>query len=87
MIEKVILICSCGGQWKRAAEAFNILFPNEVLPEIIKGRDKVGKFAREHNNDHLKAISKLSGKYSYYVELDGDKIVKEYDLIKMTRIA
>ena len=72
---------------KRAAEAFSVLFPTEVLPDIIKGRDRLYKLGKELNNDHIIAISKLSGKYAYYVELDGDKIVKEYDLLRGSRLA
>lgn len=84
---KYILCCSCFNMGKRAAEAFSVLFPTEVLPDIIKGRDRLYKLGKELNNDHIIAISKLSGKYAYYVELDGDKIVKEYDLLRGSRLA
>ena len=84
---KYILCCSCFNMGKRAAEAFSVLFPTEVLPEIVKGRDRLYKLGKELNNDHIIAISKLSGKYAYYVELDGDKIVKEYDLLRGSRLA
>lgn len=86
-MEKVILTCSCFNMKKKASESFSLLFPNEPLPDIIKGRDRVYKFAKDKGNDHLIAISKLSGKYAYYVEMDGGKIIKEYDLLKGTRIA
>lgn len=84
---KKILCCSCFRMDKRASEAFSVLFPNEVLPEIIKGKDKIYKFAKDIKNDHITAISKLTGRFAYYVELDGDKIITEYDLMKGTRIA
>lgn len=84
---KVILCCSCFRMEKKASEAFSVLFPNEVLPDIIKGKDRIHKFAREINNDHITAISKLTGKFAYYVELDGNKIIREYDLVKGTRLA
>lgn len=84
---KYILVCSCFNMSKKASEAFTTIFPNEVLPDIIKGKDKIFKLATELNNEHLKAISKLSGRFAYYVNLDGDKIVSEYDLIKGRRIA
>lgn len=84
---KIILVCSCHNMSKKASEAFALLFPDEILPEIIKGRDRVYKFSQEINNEHVKAISKLGGKYAYYLEIDGDKIIKEYDLIKGKRIA
>lgn len=72
---------------KKAAEAFSLLFPDKLLPDIIKGRDRIYKFSQKINNEHIKAISKLGGKYAYYVEIDGDKIVQEYDLITGKRIA
>lgn len=84
---KKILCCSCFRMDKKASEAFSVLFPNEVLPDIIKGKDRIHKFAKEINNDHITAISKLTGKFAYYVELDGNKIIKEYDLMKGTRLA
>ena len=72
---------------KKASEAFCLLFPNDVLPDIIKGRDRIYKLAKEINNDHILAISKLSGKFAYYVEIEDGKIVKEYDLVRGKRVA
>lgn len=72
---------------KKAAEAFSILFPNKVLPEIVRGRDRLYKLAQQLSNEHIKAISKLSGKFAYYVVLDRDKIIEEYDLLTGRRIA
>ena len=79
-IEEYILVCSCFNQEKRASEAFAIRHPDKVLPPIIKGRDRIYKFAKERNNDHLEAISKLTGKYAYYITLQGDKIITEEEL-------
>lgn len=87
MTEKRLLICSCFNQDKKAKEAFSVLFPKEELPEIIRGKDRIYKFAKEKNNKHIEAISKLSGKFAYYVELDNDKIIKEYDLVHGKRLA
>lgn len=84
---KYILVCSCFNMSKKASEAFTTIFPNEVLPDIIKGKDKIFKMASELKNEHIKAISKLSGRFAYYVNLDGDKIIEEYDLIKGRRTA
>lgn len=86
-MKKVILCCSCFNMSKKASEAYALLFPNEILPDIIKGRDRIYKFAKEIGNDHLLAISKLSGKFAYYVKIDGNKIVEEYDLVHGRRIA
>lgn len=84
---KYILVCSCFNMSKKASEAFTTIFPNDVLPDIIKGKDKIFKVASELKNEHMKAISKLSGRFAYYVNLDGDRIIEEYDLIKGRRIA
>lgn len=85
-MKEYILTCSCFRMDKRASEAFCIKFPEKVLPGIIKGRDRIYKLAQQLNNDHIKAISKLSGKFAYYVVLDGEKIVEEYDLLTGRRI-
>lgn len=82
----VILICSCFNMKKKAAEAFSLLFPDVVLPEIIKGKDSIFKFSQSVQNKHIEAISKLSGRFAYYVELDGDTITKEVDLMTSKRI-
>ena len=84
---KYILCCSCFKMDKKAAQAFSVIYPNEVQPEIIKGRDRIYKFSQTINNDHIKAISKLSGKFAYYVNIKGDKIIEEYDLLRGSRVA
>lgn len=84
---KIILTCSCFNMGKKSSEAFSILFPDEVLPEIIKGKDRIYKFAQQHNNEHIKAISKLSGRFAYYLDMQGDKVIEEYDLLTGKRIA
>ena len=83
----VILCCSCYGMEKKAREAFSLLFPNEVSPQVVKGRDRIYKFAKTTGNDHILAISKLSGKYAYYVKLSEDNaILEEYNLLTGARI-
>lgn len=86
-MREYILCCSCFNMSKKASESFSVLFPNKVLPPIVKGRDRISKLASELNNEHIKAISRLSGKFAYYVGLTDNKITKEYDLIKGKRIA
>lgn len=83
----LILICSCFNMTKKASEAFSLLFPDQVLPQTIKGRDRIYKLGKELQNDHILAISKLSGKFAFYVELDGDTITKEYNLLTGRRVA
>ena len=83
---KYILTCSCFRMDKKAAEAFTTIFPDEVLPTIVKGRDRIGKLSQKINNDHINAISRLSGKFAFYVELEDNKVVTEYNLLTGKRI-
>lgn len=84
-IKRFILTCSCHNMDKRAKEAFSLLFPDQILPDIVRGRDRIYKLALETKNEHLKAISKLGGKYAYYVELADDVIIKEINLLNGAR--
>ena len=86
-MNRYILTCSCHNMNKRALEAFSLLFPDKVAPEIIRGRDRIAKFAQSIQNDHIKAISRLSGRFAYYVTIEDGKIVEEWDLLKGKRIA
>lgn len=83
----VIICCSCAKMDKKASEAFSLLFPGEPAPSIVKGRDRVFKLAQSIGNEHIKALSKLSGKFAYYVELEDGKVVKEYNLVTGARTA
>lgn len=85
-VHDYLLTCSCFNMSKRAAEAFSLRYPDRILPEIVKGRDRLYKLAKTIGNDHILAISKLSGKFMYYVRLEGNKIIEEVDLQKGTRI-
>lgn len=84
---KVILTCSCFNMEKKARAAFSALYPNEISPDLIKGRDRIYKFAIQTGNEHIKAISKLTGRYAYYIQLENGVIKKEYDLLRGKRIA
>lgn len=87
-MKSYVLTCSCHNMGKRASEAFCLLYPNQELPEIIKGRDRLHKLAKELGDNHLLAISKLSGKFAYYVELDDNNtITKEINLLTGARVA
>lgn len=83
-----LLVCSCFNMKNRAKEAFALLLPNRILPDLVKGRDRIYKLGQSTGNEHILAISKLSGKYAYYVRLDEEnKIVEEWDLLRGKRIA
>lgn len=88
-MKKYILCCSCFGMEKRAKEAFGLLtYGREVLPEIVKGRDRLYKLGKSLDNQHIIAISKLSGRFAYCVELDDkNTITKEINLLTGGRIA
>lgn len=79
-MKEYILICSCFSQAKRASEAFAIRHPDKELPPIIRGRDRIYKLAKELNNPHIEAISKLTGKYAYYIALQNNIITYEEEL-------
>ena len=84
---KYILTCSCSGRDKKAAMEYEILFPGEPVPEIIKGRDRLMKFASQYDNGHLRALAKLGGKFAYYVNIDDNgNILEEYNLINGKRV-
>lgn len=86
-MKRLVLTCSCHNMAKKATEAFSVLFPNEQMPPITKGRDRIYKLAKELGNDHVLAISKLSGKFAYYVELGNNNVItKEYNLITGVRV-
>lgn len=87
-MKSYILICSCFNMEKKAREAFSILFPNEISPTVVKGRDRIYKLSQSLDNEHIKAISKLTGRFAYYVQLnESDQVTEEYNLITMQRIA
>lgn len=86
-MNEIILCCSCFKMDKKAAEAFSLLFPDKILPSIIRGRDRIYRYAKEIDNDHIIAISKLSGKFAFYLELKKNKVVKEYNLLTGKRVA
>lgn len=86
MTKKYLLVCQCSGQSDKAKTSYDILFKGQPTPEIRRGKDSIFKLACELNNEHLKAISKVKGVFSYYVAIDNGEIVEEYDLITGKRL-
>lgn len=85
---KYIFVCQCSGGPEKAKAAYEILFPNAQMPQIIKGKEAIAKFASQYQNDHLKAIAKLKGNFAYYLDISTTgKITEEYDLITGKRLA
>lgn len=81
-----LLVCSCHRMDKKAAEAFSLRYPDRILPDIIRGRDRIYKLGKALGSPHIIAISRLTGRFMYYVGIEGDKIIEEIDLQKGTRI-
>lgn len=82
-----ILVCTCHAQDEKAKEAFAVRFPGVPIPPVIKGKANLFAFAEQIHNEHLKAIAKLSGKFSYYVKINDDGVItEEYDLVRGTKI-
>lgn len=86
MTKKYLLVCLCSGQSEKAKTAFSILFPNEKTPEVRRGKESIFKLATSLDNEHLKAIAKVKGVFSYYVSIDNGEIVEEYDLVTGKRL-
>lgn len=85
---KYLLVCSCFNMEKKAREAFSVLFPNEVSPTVVKGKDNIAKLSKSFDNEHIRAISKLTGKFAFYVHMnESNQITEEYNLITMKRTA
>lgn len=88
-MNKYILCCSCFGVEKRAKEAFGLLTHGQKeLPEIVKGRDRIYKLGKRLSSPHVIALSKLTGKFAYYIQLGQNNVItEEYDLLRGARIA
>lgn len=91
MIE-VILVCSCSGMEKKAADTFSIVYPGHPIPKVYKGKDKVRALSEQHPGTNLaryvQGVSKKAGRWAYYLVADeqGD-ITLLYDLITNARVA
>lgn len=83
---RYILSCDCSGQKERAIASYNLLFPDTDLPEVVVGREHISVLAFNLKNDHIKSISKVKGIFSYYIEVEDGKIIKEYDLVTGRRL-
>lgn len=83
----VIVECSCSGVKERSASAFNVLYPDAELPQQVVGKDNIREFYTGFPQDsnmyrHLDAIVKKNGRFSYYIEYDGElNITKMVDLL------
>lgn len=86
MKKDYILSCQCSGQAHKAKMAYEILRPECKVPEVIVGTEKILKLGCELNNVHIKSIAKIKGVFSYFISVDGDEIVEEYNLMTGKRL-
>lgn len=85
---KLLLVCDCSGKLEKSKIAYGIIKPGDMVPSICKGKEEIAKLASKYNNDHLRAISKLNGNFSFYIDIDENgKIVEEYDLTTGRKLA
>ena len=89
MSDSLILCCSCFKMDKKAVEAFSLIYPDREVPRVVKGRDNIHKLSKSMgpSGEHIKALSKITGRFAYYVKIEGGKIMEEYDLLRGKRIA
>lgn len=82
----IILCCSCLRQDKKALEVHAEMFPS-VPVEVVKGRDRLSKLADQLSNAHIRAISRLSGRFAYLEVLsENNEILEEYNLLTKRRV-
>lgn len=77
---KFILSCTCPDMPKFSREAFKILFPNDTVPEIYAGENKIyalaDKFPNTNFGNYAKALAKNKEKFAYYFEISENGDVK-----------
>ena len=83
---RVIVRCNCGGVTTYVDSSEKLL--NLPQPdETIIGKDKILKLAEEYPGtpfaEHLKVISKKSGRYAFYIVTDHAKGEKEQAITGM----
>ena len=89
---KGLFICSCSGVKERATASFKILFPKEEAPEVYRGDAAILKVANKYPNTnvygYLEAVSKMNGRFAYFVESDdkGD-VIRNYNLLTGKKVA
>lgn len=88
----IIVCCTCSGVRERSKSAFKILYKDMEMPEMAVGKDSIRKkievFPKESNMaQHLQAITKKGGKFSYYIKYDDElNIVEMMDLLKGKKV-
>lgn len=91
MIE-CLAICTCSNMQNKSEQAFRLLFRDEPIPPVARGRDKITQLADKYPNTnvskYLKAIARKVGKFAYFIRATDDGDVSEvYDLLKGKKVA
>ena len=89
---KGLFICSCSGVRERAEAGFKILFPKDETPNVYRGEAAIIKVAHANSGtnlgEYLTAISKMNGRFAYYVESDdAGNVIDNYNLLTGKKVA
>ena len=85
-MSKYILVCKCPGMDKKAIAAYSILFPNQDIPDIVIGKNKILKLWEQTQGtnfgEYIKALSKNRDEFARYFDVDekGD-VVRSVNLL------
>ena len=92
-MKRYIFVCSCSGVREKSIKAFKIIKPNDELPEIYVGKDKMRGVASTFPNDsnaakYLSAVAKKTGRFAYFLEISNESsnILEMHDLLTGKRI-
>lgn len=88
---KAIIHCACGDMDRFSRDAFHILYPDDELPPVYGGPQKIIDFANtlpENNfSKYLKSIYRNRSRFAYYFEVDDDgNVIKQINLKSGSRV-
>lgn len=89
---KVIVTCKCNNTPEYAKDAFAIHFPNEEIPEVYSGKDKIHQLKDKMPYDsevyrYLNAMAINRDKFAYLIEYEGKDVIDILDLLEGRRLA
>lgn len=91
MSKKYIVTCTCSGVREKAMTAFSLLYPDEELPEMFIGKDRIRKLIEVNPGtnfcEYLKAIVKKNGQYAYMFEVENGDIINNINLLNGKKAA
>lgn len=89
---RAILTCKCNDTPEYAKDAFSIIFPDEEIPEVYSGTDRIYSFARQLPENgsayqYVMSISKNRDRFAYYIKEESGELVHMMDLLNKRRLA